>query len=155
VRIHHVVLFMLAAPIIGVGLVLWFLLPGSVAGYTYTPSQFNSEATLRPAYWSTHDATVSGYLRDVPCAQAGCPIMVLSDAPRTGRAARAMPDPAHDVELLVQSESGWHGFLRRLLPRFLTKPLTPGADAGKITVTARLVPGLRPGQVPVMRPATL
>jgi hypothetical protein len=155
VRIHHVVLFMLAAPIIGVGLVLWFLLPGSVSGFTYTPTEFNHEATLRPVYWAGHDATIRGYLRTVSCAYANCPIMVLSDAASTGPAARAMPDPSRDIVLLSQPESGWHAFLHRLLPHFLSTPLSASSSPGKITVTARLLSGLRAGQAPTMRPTGL
>jgi hypothetical protein len=148
-------LFLLAAPIIGVGMVLWFMLPGSVAGLTYTPVEFNHEATLRPQYWSGHDATIRGYLRTVPCKRHGCPLMVLSDSAAAGHAAAAMPDPTRDLILLPQGESGWHSMLRGLLPRFLASPLNARTGPRKITVTARLVPGLLPGQVPTMRPNVL
>lgn len=156
-RLHHTVLLALAAPIFAVGVVLWFLLPGSVAGLTYTPTQFDQDATLRPVYWTGHDVTLRGYLHQrSTCSGSSCLLaLIMSDAPETSSRHPGQADPSHDVEMLPQRESGFHSVMRRLLPQIVSSPI--GArDVGKrVTVTGRLVAGYAPGQVPVIRPNSL
>jgi hypothetical protein len=155
-KAHHVVLFALAAPIIGVGIVVWFLLPGSVSGLTYAPSQFDQDAILRPTYWPGLEVTLHGYVRMMPCSRQPCSTdLILSDTlNRPGRSLGA-PDPARDVVLLPQRESGWHAFLRRVVPQLVSSPLGPADQGRSVTVTGRLVSGYSPGRVPVIQPDSL
>ena len=155
-RAHHIVLIALAAPILGVAVVLWFLLPGSVAGLTYSPSQFSQDATLRPTYWTGHDVTLRGYIQPMACLKKPCPdYVILGDKPR-GQSLRAgTADPAQNVILLAQGESGLHSFLRRLVPMLVKSPIGSADSSSSVTVTGRLVAGYAAGRVPVIRPNPL
>lgn len=155
-RVHHIVLLALAAPIIGVGVVVWFLLPGSVAGLTFTPSQFDQDATLRPTYWFAHDVTLRGFVRALPCSGRVCSReLVLSDSPDDATEQGIPPDPLRDVVLLPQGESGWHSFLRGMLPHLVSRPIGTADEGQRVTVTGRLLSGFSPGIVPRVRPNSL
>lgn len=156
-RLHRLVLLALAAPILGVAAVLWFLLPGSVAGLAYSPAQFDREAVLRPLYWSEHDVTLRGYARQPACSRSPCPVsVVLGDDPAEAKDKSEAANPTQDVVLLPQRESGWHSLLRHAVPQLMAAPVGPAASSGRrITVTGRLVAGYSPGQVPVIQPNPL
>ncbi len=155
-RSHHVVLLALAAPILGVGIVLWFLLPGSVSGLTYTPAQFDKDAILRPAYWTQHDVTISGFVRKAPCTRKSCTVeLILGNTPARSGNGADVPDPGKDVLLEPQGESGWHHFLRKLVPGLVSSPVGPGDFGHHVTVTGRLASGYLPGRVPIILPNAL
>jgi hypothetical protein len=154
-RVHHVVLLMLVAPVLAVGVVIWFLLPGSIAGYTYSPSQFNKQVQLRPTYWTGHDVTIRGYLISYDCRPGGCLKLVVRDNPPPYKNGGAQVDPLNDVVFLPQHESRWHTMLRDLLPHLLAAPIVQGNNKSKVTITGRLTPDYSPGQVPTIRPNDL
>ena len=156
-RVHRLVLLALAAPILAVGVVLWFLLPGSVAGLTYAPGQFDREVVLRPLYWTSHDVTLRGYVRAALCPGEPCPprAVTLGNNPIASGSPTVAADPTQDVFLLPQRESGWHSLLRNALPQYVSSPVSP-RDAGRtVTITGRLVAGYSPGQVPIVQPNAL
>jgi hypothetical protein len=151
---HRIVLLALIAPILAVGVVLWFLLPGSIAGLTYTPSQYNREAHLQPVYWSQHRATVRGYLWG-RCIMASGPMCFLIDSPRQG-SGTVPPQILQGIRVLPQAESGWHAVLRRLAPGLLTAPFPTGAKPGqRVTITGTLQSGYTGTGTPVLVPAAL
>jgi hypothetical protein len=154
-RFHHVVLLFLLAPIVGIGIVLWFFLPGSVSGFTYMPSEYNHQAQLRPVYWTGHDATVRGYVHPYKCRLDGCFVIVLGDTPVPYQDEGTAPNALRDVVLLPQHESGWHAALRRLFPHLLSAPILQGTGNRQLTVTGRLTPSFKPGEVPYFRPNDL
>jgi hypothetical protein len=154
-RYYRLVLLLLAAPLIGVSVVLWFFLPGSVAGITYTPSQFNRQAQLQPLYWPAHSVTITGYIRSVPCRHGACTTMVLSDTPLGSWASDTPPDPTRDIILLPQRESKWHSVLRHILPQVVAAPLTATGGSRRVTITGSLRAGFSPGEVPALQPVTL
>ncbi|MDB5076182.1 MAG: hypothetical protein JWO42_2361 [Chloroflexi bacterium] len=154
-RVHHVVLLMLFLPILGVGILIWFLLPGSIAGYTYTPSQFNKQVQLRPTYWTSHDVTIRGYVRSYDCSPGGCVKLVMADAPQPVTNKGTAVDTLNEVVLLPQHEASWYAFLHAALPRFLAAPLVKGNNTKKVTITGRLTSDFSPGQAPTIRPNDL
>jgi hypothetical protein len=154
-RFHRLVFLALAAPIVAVALVLWFFLPGSIGGMTYTPSQFDHQAFLRPLYWTAHDVTIRGYLVSVPCQNHRCLRLVLADNRPPSAVRHVRLDPLNDVLLGTQSESGWHAMLRHIFPQFVSAPIVLHDINRQLTVTGRLLSNYAPGQVPEVQPNSL
>jgi hypothetical protein len=149
---HRIVLLALAAPIVAVGAVLWFLLPGSIAGITYTPRQFNREAHLQPTYWSHHRATIRGYVYR-GCTQPICPEWLLLDQPLPKGRAVTRAEALLGVRVLPQDESGWHTSLRKIAPGLLTAPFPNGIVPGqRLTITGTLQSGYTGTGMPVIVP---
>jgi hypothetical protein len=154
-RFHRLVLLALAAPIVAVAMVLWFFLPGSIGGMSYTPSQFDHQALLRPLYWTAHDVTIRGYLISVPCQSHRCLRMALVDNPATSGVTRTRLEPLSDVLLATQRESGWHALLRHIIPQFVSAPIVPRDFNRQVTISGKLLPSYAPGQVPEVQPNSL
>jgi hypothetical protein len=153
---HRLVLGALTIPFIGIGIVLWLLLPGGTAAPGYSTVIFRHNAALKPGYWPTKTVTVRGYLSPVRCAGPGCEPMVLTglSAGTKTLALDALPQDA--VLVAPQQESGWHGSLRHLLPSLLKSPLTAVATPGRWTsVTGSLRPGYDGVGAPILVPVAL
>lgn len=152
---HRLVLLALLTPILAVGVVLWFLLPGSVAGMSYSPSQFNREAHLQPTYWSSHRATLIGYLYP-GCPTGECRSWLLLDAPRPAGGHRGAERPEQGVLIAMQGESGWHHLFRQLAPGLLARPFPGGTRTGqRVSITGTLQGGYTGSGLPVLVPADL
>jgi hypothetical protein len=150
--LYRLVLFLLLLPLLLLGIVVWFLLPGSVGGLTYTPTVYVYQAALQPAYWQSHSATVRGYSTPIGCQMSlPCPGFYLVATPQFGghqAGARLWVAP--------QPESGWHAFLRKLLPGQITRPLPQGLQAGEqVRVSGRLLQIADHGSVLVLAPNSL
>jgi hypothetical protein len=145
------------APIVAISVVLWFLLPGSVAGLTYTPNQYFREAHLQPEYWSTHRATVRGYVYLSPsCGVDTCPSWILLDEPLPRDKRIAAQRLTSGVIVLAQHESKWHRVLRDCTPGLLAKPFPADIQPGRrVSVTGRLRTGYTGIGTPVLLPDDL
>jgi hypothetical protein len=153
---HRLVLLALAIPFIGIGVVLWLLLPGGAAAPAYSTTVFRHNAVLKPDYWPSRNVTVRGYLEPVRCVIAGCEPMALVSVPiRTmSLSGNALPQDA--VLVAPQTESGWHGALRRLVPSLLKAPMTKVNRPGVWTsVTGTLRPGYSGVGAPILVPVAL
>jgi len=148
VRRQRLVLLALFAPFVGIGIVLWLLLPGGAASPSYSTATFRHETTLRPDYWTGHTATVGGYLSPVHCDAGPCAPMVLTDTFRAGQILNMGDLPPDAILVAVQPESGWHKDLRGLLPRFLASPLTAAKLPGTWTKVTGSIAGGYHGQGP-------
>jgi hypothetical protein len=141
----RLVLLGLLAPVIGLGAVLWFFLPGGVAGLTYTPSAYTRQVQLRPLAWQNRTVTVRGYLAwtcptsaAATCARA----LWLSDTP-LARPLSPRAIPSGSVRVRPQAEASWHAALRHIFPGFTTPFPTGDAWGRRINVTGSLagIPG--------------
>ncbi|HEY8284606.1 MAG TPA: hypothetical protein VIJ28_09490 [Chloroflexota bacterium] len=156
VRRQRLVLLALFAPFVGIGLVLWLLLPGGAAAPSYSTINFRHETALRPDYWSSHTAAVRGYLYLLRCEAAPCEPMVLTGRPVAPRQLTIATLPPDSVLVATQPESAWHKDLRHLLPRFLAIPLrAPASPGGWITVTGSIATGYRGSGPPTLIPIAL
>lgn len=152
----RLVLLGLLAPIIGLGAILWFFLPGSVAGVTYVPSAFAQQVQLKASAWQNRTVTVRGYLVWTCATPAtSCPHgLWLSDRPLP-RPARPRDIPAGSVLVRPQDESGWHTALRHVLPG-LTVPFPAGDWWDRhISITGSLVGTHGPSDPVALQPHTL
>ena len=127
--IHRLVLLLLLLPIVCIGAVFWFLLPGSVGGIAYSPGEISRRAQLTSDYWQGRQVTIAGYVL-TRCTAGDCAGGVaVGDRAGTERAA---------VRILPQPESGWHRLLRNALPG-LAAPFPEGAVAGsRVTITGTI-----------------
>jgi hypothetical protein len=150
--LYRFVLFLLLAPILLVGVVAWFLLPGSIGGMSYRPSVFLQQAALQPSYWQRHSATVVGYDAGSRCqAPLPCPGFFLVDTPRSDAGMSAIR-----LWVASQKESGWHAFLRKLFPGQVTAPLPQGLQTGQhIRVSGRMQTMHNDGRIMVLLPNDL
>ena len=152
----RLVLLGLLAPIIGLGLILWFFLPGGVAGVTYTPSAYTQQVQLKPLAWQQRTVTVRGYL-GWSCATPAttCPrTLWLNDTPLPP-GARPTRIPAGVVLVWPQAESGWHAALRSILPG-LTMPFPNGDTWGqRVSITGSLASAPGPSMPVALQPHTL
>lgn len=156
VRRQRLVLLALFAPFVGIGVVLWLLLPGGTAATSYATSEFRHEATLRPDYWTNHTATVRGYLARVRCPHGICEPMVLTAQPQPGNTVTSGAWPPDAVLVAPQAEAGWHRTLRHALPSLLASPLTATTSPGRwISVTGSLRAGYDGIGPPVLVPISL
>jgi hypothetical protein len=156
VRRQRLVLLALAAPLVAIGITLWFFLPGSVAGLSYTPGEFSREARLRPLYWSGHTATLRGALTSLQCAGGRGPILILSDTRLTSGMAATCEIPDGSIIILPQHESSLHAALRHALPGLFAAPLTSSSGHGQmIRFAGTLQPRYNSFDAPVVRPADL
>jgi hypothetical protein len=133
VRRHRLVLLALALPFIGIGIVLWLLLPGGAAAPAYSAIEYRHNAVLRPGYWTTKAVTVRGYLSPVRCVSTPCERMVFTDVAEGIRVFTSDALPPDAVLVAAQPESSWHRALRRLLPSALAPPLTSVDHPGRWT----------------------
>ncbi len=153
---HRLVLLALAIPFIGIGIVLWLLLPGGSAAPAFSTLAFRHNAALKPEYWPTRSVTVRGYLSPVHCDGPGCEPMAL-----TGESAGAKTWDGHmlplDAVLVApQQESGWHHALRRLVPSLMKSPMTAADPQARWTsVTGTLRPGYDGVGPPILVPVAL
>jgi hypothetical protein len=150
--LYRLVLFLLLAPILLVGVVAWFLLPGSIGGIHYRPSVFTQQAALQPSYWQHHSATVVGYDAGGRCmVPLPCPGFFLADAPGGGAGSSATR-----LWVASQRESGWHALLHKLFPGQVTAPLPQGLHTGQqIRVSGRMQTILNGGKIMVLLPNDL
>ncbi len=156
VRRQRLVLLALAAPLVAIGITLWFFLPGSVAGLSYTPGQFSREARLRPLYWSGHAVTLRGDLTSLQCGAGHRPILILSDARLAARVAATCEIPDGSIRILPQHESSLHAALRHVLPGMVSAPLTASSGHGQmIRIAGTLQAGYNGFAAPTVRPADL
>jgi hypothetical protein len=153
---HRLVLLALAIPFIGIGIVLWLLLPGGSAAPAYSTITFRHNAALQPNYWPTKTVTVRGYLSPVRCTEPDCEPMVLTGISAGTATLDGNALPPNAVLVAPQQESGWHGALRRLVPSFLKSPLTAVGRPGQWTsVTGTLRPGYDGVGAPILVPVAL
>ncbi len=156
VRRQRLVLVALFAPFLGIGIVLWLLLPGVVASPSYSTVDFRHETALRPTYWSSHTASVGGYLSPLRCDASPCEPMVLTGADLAGQILNQDNLPPDAILVGIQPESGWHTALRRLLPRFLAAPLTAATSPGRwMKVTGSIANGYSGHGPPTLIPIAL
>jgi len=156
VRRQRLVLLALFAPFVGIGLVLWLLLPGGAAAPSYSTIDFRHETALRPDYWTNHTAAVRGYLYPLRCQAPPCEPMVLTGRPVESRDLTIDALPPDSILVAPQPESAWHADLRRLLPRWLASPLTAPVPPGRwTTVTGSIAGGYRGSGPPTLIPVAL
>ena len=156
VRRQRLVLLALFAPFVGIGLVLWLLLPGGAAAPSYSPIDFRRETALRPNYWNNHTAAIRGYLYPLRCQAPPCEPMVLTGRQVASRTLTLNTLPSDSILVAPQPESAWHGDLRHLLPGWLASPLSTPQSPGKwTTVTGSIAGGYRGSGPPTLIPVAL
>lgn len=156
VRRQRLVLLALFAPFVGIGLVLWLLLPGGAAAPSYSTIDFRHETSLRPEYWTSHTAAIRGYLYPLRCQGPSCEPMVLTGRPAGIGSLTLNTLPSDSILVAPQPESAWHADLRHLLPGWLASPITTAPSSGKwTTVTGSIASGYRGSGPPTLIPVAL
>ncbi|HVC80803.1 MAG TPA: hypothetical protein VNL35_09945 [Chloroflexota bacterium] len=156
VRRQRLVLLALFAPFVGIGLVLWLLLPGGAAAPSYSTIDFRHETALRPDYWTNHTAAIHGYLYPLRCQAPPCEPMVLTGRSVASGVLTLNTLPLDSILVGPQPESAWHADLRHLLPGWLASPLTTPPSPGKwTTVTGSIAGGYRGSGPPALIPVAL
>ena len=158
VTIHRLVLLGLSIPLVALGVVLWLLLPGGVAGTAYSPREYSQAVQVQPAEWSGRQVAVKGYITHMcvgTVQHENCSQWVLLDQPKNDSITVSMAVALGALQIEPQSESAVHAFLRHILTG-LGRPFPEGLSIGnETTVTGTIKDALTSTGVPIFAPKGL